>query len=308
MDRRRREKEKERKRVSRLPKEKHIGEGSTQLPETANDSTRSQTALLHRQAIPQEENHQGQGCTSASKTSSNSTPSQTAMLHEEHIAKMENHQGEGFASLSEMAINSTPSKTASLHARRIPEMEKNPSEGCSSLSETVSDSTPSETALLHRQHSAEMDVGVHEYSFHGMNIDDVLRGDIDIQIMDYSCQLLRTQYQCIHGMLTPSYLHSLVSSGQNIAKKIPKNVKAVQMHYITGHYTLSARNHENITVFDSLPSPAHLKELIPQLSLLYESFSLDGIHYTTPQHQGTTTLCGVFVVANAVFCLNDIEK
>jgi hypothetical protein len=149
--------------------------------------------------------------------------------------------------------------------------------------------------------------GLHEYSFCGIAADDVLEGDIDIRIMDYTSHLLRVQFQCQYGMLAPSYLHCLVTKGEEIPVKIPAGVKAIQMHYISGHYVLSAREHHGVHVFDSLPCQNHLHQVIPQLQLLYENFDCSRIRYTTPQHQGPTTLCGIFVVANAVFLSNNMN-
>lgn len=120
-------------------------------------------------------------------------------------------------------------------------------------------------------------VGVHEHSFTGINIDNVFRGEIDIQIMDYTCQLVRVRYQCQYGMLPPSYLQALLLNGKELPRKIPKNVRAVKMHYSSAHYVLSARKNENIVVFDSLPSQSHLKDVIPQLTALYENFDINDI-------------------------------
>ena len=84
-------------------------------------------------------------------------------------------------------------------------------------------------------------------------------------------------------------------------------MKAIQIHYVTGHYMLSASKQQHVVVFDSSPSQRHLNEVIPQLSILYEHFDISNVKYTTPQNQGTSTLFGVFVVANAVAILNDID-
>lgn len=108
-------------------------------------------------------------------------------------------------------------------------------------------------------------------------------------------------------MLPPSYLHYFVTSGQDIPLKFPKTVSAIQMHCCGGHYFLSSQKHRIVTVYDSLPSLQHLREVIKQLTLPYENFDPIHLQYTMAQHQGSTNVCGMFVVANAVFILNDID-
>ena len=139
-----------------------------------------------------------------------------------------------------------------------------------------------------------------------MNVDSVLHGEIDIQVLDYTSQVLKVQYECDYGLLSPSYLYSCVRSNvTNVSAKIPRNVKAIQMHYIPGHYVLSSQNKDKIIVFDSLPSDDHKRDVFQQLQLLYDNFHENNVEYTTAQHQGSSVLCGLYVIANAVFILND---
>ncbi|KAH3774425.1 hypothetical protein DPMN_175807 [Dreissena polymorpha] len=86
------------------------------------------------------------------------------------------------------------------------------------------------------QSQADMCGGLHEYSFCGIAADDVLEGDIDIRIMDYTSHLLRVQFQCQYGMLAPSYLHCLVTKGEEIPVKIPAG--DAMMHILSMGFNL----------------------------------------------------------------------
>lgn len=52
------------------------------------------------------------------------------------------------------------------------------------------------------------------------------------------------------------------------------------MHYIQGHYVLSARKHHEVIIFDSLPSQKHLEEVVPQLTILHEDLDIDSTQKT----------------------------
>lgn len=58
-------------------------------------------------------------------------------------------------------------------------------------------------------------MGVHGQSVHGIKQEDVLNGDVSIQILDYVCYKLKLQYPGSNGLLPLSFLYSLEMARQN---------------------------------------------------------------------------------------------
>ena len=141
--------------------------------------------------------------------------------------------------------------------------------------------------------------GVHEESFHGISPVDVMSGELEIQILDYSSQVLRTQFNINYGLHLPSYLYDLEKS-RGTCSKIPSHATAVQIHFISGHNLVSALQDRQLYVYDSLYNRAHVLDLIPQLFLLYETNLVDNLQYSCPQRQGYSVLCGFFALENCV--------
>ena len=127
--------------------------------------------------------------------------------------------------------------------------------------------------------------GVHEESFHGISPDDVMSGELDVQILDYSSQILKTQFNIRYGLHMPSYLYGLEKSNDTCSK-IPSYENAVQIHVIPGHYLVSALKNRQLYVYDSLYYRDHVLQLIPQLRILYEPDFVDNLQYSCPQSQG----------------------
>eukprot|EP00918_Siedleckia_nematoides_P079770 GHVU01174773.1.p1 GENE.GHVU01174773.1~~GHVU01174773.1.p1 ORF type:complete len:183 (+),score=1.40 GHVU01174773.1:303-851(+) len=124
--------------------------------------------------------------------------------------------------------------------------------------------------------------------------------------MDYATQLLKTQFNCKYGMFTPSYLYSLASASDHTrCPKVPRDHDALQIHYIAGHYILSAKKGNTIFLYDSLPHLSHESNVLPQLHILYEGHTDFSLQCLTPQFQGSTSLCGIFAIASAVCILNN---
>lgn len=103
-------------------------------------------------------------------------------------------------------------------------------------------------------------------------------------------------------MFPPQYLYTCTIM-TSACPKVPCSADAVQMHYIPGHYVLSAQRRGIIYMYDSLPGATHRQSILQQLQLLYEGFNEAAVQYVTPQFQGSTLLCGLFTIANAVSLL-----
>lgn len=93
---------------------------------------------------------------------------------------------------------------------------------------------------------------------------------------------------------------------------ITSDIKAVQIHYINGHYLISCQLPPNIYVFDSLKHYQRINELMPQLQLMYASVSNQtvkqkDIKYIVPQSQGVSVDCGAFSVANVISLLHNTD-
>ena len=89
--------------------------------------------------------------------------------------------------------------------------------------------------------------------------------------------------------------------------KNTKNVNAVQIHYIPGHYLLSARQHERIFILDSLPSDNHFQSVAPQMDSIYEKFTMTDVEYKIPQNQGVSPYCAIFAIVNTVALSNNTD-
>ena len=144
-------------------------------------------------------------------------------------------------------------------------------------------------------------------SFHGLSADDVLDGELDVQVLDFVTQILKSQFhpQYQYGLLPPSRLYALEMSGAS-HPKIPHEEFAVQIHIIPGHYMVSAQMNGRLHVYDSLYSISHLNAVVPQLRILYEDDMVTNVIYTCPQTQGCSNLCGFFAIANAYNLLTGV--
>lgn len=74
---------------------------------------------------------------------------------------------------------------------------------------------------------------------------------------------------------------------------------AVQIHYLQGHYVVSAKNKNSITMYDSLRNSSRVQALQQQLTNMYGTISSMQTKYVVAQTQGSTLDCGAFAAANA---------
>lgn len=165
---------------------------------------------------------------------------------------------------------------------------------------------------VHKTTSEESPV-LHDESFHGLSVDNVLSGEMDVQMMDFISQVLKTQFkshfECLDGLLPPSYLYGLEKYDREHSKISNQNF-AVQIHIIPGHYMVSTQVNGRLCVYDSLYNICHLNALKPQLRLLYDTDVINNVIYTCPQSQGCSNLCGFFAIANVfnLLCGKNLEK
>lgn len=134
-----------------------------------------------------------------------------------------------------------------------------------------------------------------------MDLNNILSGSIDVQVMDYFSVLLKTQLHIEYGLLPPSLIYHQSIEGTTSEDSIPKEANAVQIHYIDAHYVVSSKTNKNITIFDSLNNPDRIQSLSKQLKIMYENFENMTISYVIPQTQGSTLDCGAFAAANAYY-------
>lgn len=138
-------------------------------------------------------------------------------------------------------------------------------------------------------------IGTHEYSFHNVQPNDVLHGELHIQTMDYITQTLKVQFNCQFGMLPPSFVYQLHRSNSvGNFQKIPWEKDAVQIHFIQNHFIVSAQLNKQIHLYDSLLNRSHVEAVKGQLQLIYES-SCEPV-LLSPQSQGSTLLCGFLLL------------
>lgn len=116
-------------------------------------------------------------------------------------------------------------------------------------------------------------------------------------MMDFISQVLKTQFkshfECLDGLLPPSYLYGLEKYDREHSKILNQNF-AVQIHIIPGHYMVSTQVNGRLCVYDSLYNICHLNALKPQLRLLYDTDVINNVIYTCLQSQGCSNLCGFF--------------
>ena len=140
--------------------------------------------------------------------------------------------------------------------------------------------------------------------FNDININCILHGSIDIQILDFITSVLKIQFNVSQGMLPPSYIYAKVLASEEIPPTFTiKNCQdAVQIHYCNGHFVVSAQSQLTVTVYDSIRYNGRVEHLYNQLSILHEGVRSGTcrIDYQVPQSQGASLDCGVFAAANAL--------
>lgn len=154
----------------------------------------------------------------------------------------------------------------------------------------------------------------HTEMFHGISYTDVLVGEITIAIMDLISIRIKAQFKEKFGLFPPSYIYAKICAKEilNENEMITSDIKAVQIHYINGHYLISCQLPPNIYVFDSLKHYQRINELMPQLQLVYASVSNQtvkqkDIKYIVLQSQGVSVDCGAFSVANVISLLHNTD-
>lgn len=142
-----------------------------------------------------------------------------------------------------------------------------------------------------------------------MDLKAILSGCIEIQVLDYYSKLLKAQFGAIYGLLPPSLLYQ-----QQMSQELPDNcphvtmdADAVQIHYLQGHYVVSAKNKNSITVYDSLRNSSRVQALQQQLTNMYGNICSMQIKYVVAQPQGSTLDCGAFAAANAYSLMKKVQ-
>lgn len=89
--------------------------------------------------------------------------------------------------------------------------------------------------------------------FHCISFTDALVGEIPIAIMDLISIRIKVQFREKFGLFPPSYIYAkiCVKDILNENEMITSDIKAVQIHYINGHYLISCQLPPNQYVFDS---------------------------------------------------------
>lgn len=74
--------------------------------------------------------------------------------------------------------------------------------------------------------------------FHCISFTDALVGEIPIAIMDLISIRIKVQFREKFGLFPPSYIYAkiCVKDILNENEMITSDIKAVQIHYINGHY------------------------------------------------------------------------
>ena len=137
---------------------------------------------------------------------------------------------------------------------------------------------------------------------------NVLCGELPIEVLDLSSMLLKKQFNVTHGLLCPSYIYAHILTGQQVpeADCIPSTCTAVQMHFVPYHYILSYQFMKTITIYDSVYAPERIQQVLPQLKTLYKGMAEKPetpINYCIPQHQLDSESCGIFAIAFTVALL-----
>ena len=137
---------------------------------------------------------------------------------------------------------------------------------------------------------------------------NVLYGELPIEVLDLSSMLLKKQFNVTHGLLRPSYIYAHILTGQQVpeADRIPSACTAVQMHFVPYHYILSYQFMKTITIYDSVYAPERIEQVLPQLKIVYKGLAENPetpINYCIPQHQLDSESCGIFAIAFTVALL-----
>ena len=140
-----------------------------------------------------------------------------------------------------------------------------------------------------------------------MDLNSILSGSIDVQVVDYFSVPLKTQLHIEYGLLPPSLIYHQSIEGTTSEDSIPNEANAVQIHYIDAHYVVSSKTNKNITIFDSLNNPDRIQSLSKQLKIMYENFENLTTSYVIPQTQGSTLDCGAFAAANAYYLSKQVS-
>ena len=108
----------------------------------------------------------------------------------------------------------------------------------------------------------------------------------------------------IMKLFEPSLLNVWITD-EYTGKRYEDYEKAIQIHYINGHYVVSHQIKRNIIIYDTLYNEARIKQLLMQLRCIYKllddvSNPEEYIRYCVPQSQGYRNDCGAFAAAFAI--------
>ena len=111
------------------------------------------------------------------------------------------------------------------------------------------------------------------------------------------------------GYFTPAEIHFSLNADQNdsatvIKPTLPDNKFSINIHPLPGHWVTSCYYPQTneVHVYDSLMSPVHYEQVVPQLKLVYGETKTSNIIYSQVTQQQYEPLCGVMAVCFAFSC------
>ena len=111
------------------------------------------------------------------------------------------------------------------------------------------------------------------------------------------------------GYFTPAEINFSLNADQNdsatvIKPTLPDNKFSINIHPLPGHWVTSCYYPQTneVHVYDSLMSPVHYEQVVPQLKLVYGETKTSNIIYSQVTQQQYEPLCGVMAVCFAFSC------
>lgn len=131
--------------------------------------------------------------------------------------------------------------------------------------------------------------------------EDVLKGEVDIAILDVYTNLLKNKFTSIGALIQPSILNQGIHEKKDTPPLIPIDQKrAVQVHHLNNHYIVSNKVGDTVNVYNSLSTePADMTKVIDeQLRYVYGELTTQRLR---PYDQGTSNDCGPIAAALAYY-------
>ena len=107
------------------------------------------------------------------------------------------------------------------------------------------------------------------------------------------------------GYFTPAEL-SFICSNPEIPHRrpLPDHTFSINIHPLQNHWVTSSYDNStgNINVYDSQMTSAHLKQVLPQIEIVYGEAKAQHVKYVTVTQQSAEPICGVMAIAYAFSC------